>query len=245
MAAKPPTSTASSRRGAGTPTKTRKRRWYHQLLDVYKMTRRSDPAITWWMLGIFFGTTAIAVTVGILTGSLVYWLILGVPTGLLVALIFMGRRAERAAYAQIDGQPGAAVAALGTLRRGWTVEKEPVAVDPRTQDMVFRVTGRPGVILVSEGPPHRVGKLLESERRRVARVLPDVPIHLIEYGNDEGQVPLAKVTKKVQRTKRKLTAAEAAEAAKRLRALGPARLPVPKGVDPLRARPDRKGMRGR
>ncbi len=30
-----------------------------------------------------------------------------------------------------------------------------------------------------------------------------------------------------------------------LNALGAVRLPVPKGVDPMRARPDRKGMRGR
>jgi hypothetical protein len=42
-----------------------------------------------------------------------------------------------------------------------------------------------------------------------------------------------------------LTKQEAAAVNKRLKALGAARPPVPKGIDPLRARPDRKGLRGR
>ena len=41
------------------------------------------------------------------------------------------------------------------------------------------------------------------------------------------------------------SSAEVTEVARRLRALGGVRMPVPKGVDPLKARPDRKGMRGR
>lgn len=225
--------------------KVKKRRWYHQLRDVYQMTRRHDPAVTWWMLGAFVAIVAVAVVLGIVFGTLWYWLVLGIPTGFLVALIIMGRRAERAAYAQIEGQPGAAAAALSTLRRGWAIEKEPAAVDPRTQDMVFRAVGRPGVVLVSEGPATRVGRLLDGEKRRTARVLPNVPIHLIQCGNDEGQVPLTKLAKTVRRQKGKLTRAETAEVAKRLKALGAARPPIPKGIDPTRARPDRKGMRGR
>jgi hypothetical protein len=229
---------------AKTP-KVRKRRWYRQLWDVYQMTRRHDPAVTWWMLLAFVGVVAVAAVLGAVFGALWYGLVLGVPTALLVALTIMGRRAEKAAYGQIEGQPGAAVAALGTLRRGWTVEKEPVAVDPRTQDLVFRAVGRPGIVLISEGPASRVGRLLENERKRIARLLPNVPVHLIQLGNEEGQTPLMKLTRTVQRQKGKLTAAESAEVAKRLKALGAARPPIPKGIDPTRVRPDRKGMRGR
>ena len=47
------------------------------------------------------------------------------------------------------------------------------------------------------------------------------------------------------RSRPKLTKQEVAEVNKRLTALGGVKLPVPKGVDPMRARPDRKGMRGR
>ena len=44
--------------------------------------------------------------------------------GLVAATFIFGRRAERAAYAQIEGQPGAAAAALGSLRSGWELEAE-------------------------------------------------------------------------------------------------------------------------
>src|SRR5690606_17491547 len=115
--------------------KPKKRRWYHQLWDVYQMTRKQNPLVTWWML------TAFAV---------------------LAAMFILSRSAEKAAYTQIAGQPGAARAALGTVRGGWTFEDEPVAVDARNQDFVFRGVGRAGVVLVSEGPAHRVGRLLEQ-----------------------------------------------------------------------------------
>ena len=55
----------------------------------------------------------------------------------------------------------------------------------------------------------------------------------------------AKIARKVQRLKPKLTKAEKEEVERRLRALGGQQLPIPKGVDPMRVRPDRKAMRGR
>jgi hypothetical protein len=67
----------------------------------------------------------------------------------------------------------------------------------------------------------------------------------VQCGEGDGQVTLTKVARTVQKLKPTLTKPEAAEIGKRLRALGGARLPIPKGVDPLRARPDRRGMRGR
>jgi hypothetical protein len=222
----------------------KKRRWYHQLLDVYRMTRRSDPAVTWWMLGAAVLILTISAGIGLWLDRLPFALVLGFPTAVMVAMLIMGRRAERAAYAQIEGQPGAALAAIQSMR-GWIVEKEPVAIDPRTRDVVFRTVGRPGVVLVSEGPPARAARLLETEKRRVLRVVPNVPVHLVQCGNEEGQVPLAKLSRAVRRSKGRLTPGEVSEIAKRLKALGASRLPVPKGIDPLRARPDRKGMRGR
>ncbi|HCK79105.1 MAG TPA: DUF4191 domain-containing protein, partial [Actinobacteria bacterium] len=43
-----------------------------------------------------------------LTNKLIYGIITGVLVGILVALIVFGRRVERAAYTQVEGQPGAA-----------------------------------------------------------------------------------------------------------------------------------------
>jgi hypothetical protein len=110
---------------------------------------------------------------------------------------------------------------------------------------VFRGVGKAGVVLVSEGPPHRVGRLLEQERKKVSRILSNVPVTLIQCGDAEGQVPLTKVARAVTKLKSTLTRAEVAEISKRLKAIGGMKLPIPKGIDPTRARPDRKGMRGR
>ncbi|MCV2393768.1 DUF4191 domain-containing protein [Actinotalea sp. M2MS4P-6] len=231
-------------RGESTP-KPRKQRWYNQLWQVFQFTRRVDPAVVWWMLATFAGVMALALLIGVLVHQVVYLLIVGFPFALLGAMYLLARRAETASYRSIEGQPGAALAALRSIRSGWEFPEEPVAIDPRTQDMVFRGVGRAGVVLVGEGPSGRVGKLLENERKKVARVLPNVPIHLLEAGNGEGQVPLRKLPTRVRKLKATLTKAETAEVTKRLKALGGMRMPVPKGIDPMRARPDRKGIKGR
>ncbi|MDO8145243.1 MULTISPECIES: DUF4191 domain-containing protein [Isoptericola] len=224
--------------------KPKKQRWYHQVWSAYQMTRRQDPLVTWIMLAVFIGILAVALLIGALTDNVIYAGIIGLPFALLAAMFVLTRKAERAAYTQIAGQPGAVRAALGTVRGGWNFDDEPVAVN-RQQDLVFRGVGRPGVVLVSEGPSHRVERMLADERKRAARILPNVPVTTIQVGDEEGQVPLPKVARKVQRMKKQLTRAEAAEVGKRLKSLGGMRLPVPKGVDPMNARPDRKGMRGR
>ncbi|MCA5895003.1 DUF4191 domain-containing protein [Isoptericola sp. NEAU-Y5] len=234
----------------GKQKKPRKQRWYHQVWAAYQMTRKQDPSATWLILGVFVGILAVVGVIVLLldvpTGfKILYWVVLGIPFALLGAMFTLTRKAEKAAYTQIAGQPGAARAALGTVRGGWEFGDEPIAINPRTQDFVFRGVGRPGVVLVSEGPSHRVQRLLDDERRKVARILPNVPITLIQVGDEAGQTPLPKVARQVQKLKRKLTRPETDQVKKRLKSLGGARLPIPKGVDPMKARPDRKGMRGR
>lgn len=216
-----------------------------QMRQVFAMTRKADPSVVWWMLLVAAAVLLTALLIGLLTGHPIYATVLGLPMAVLGAMFVLARKAERAAYLQIEGEPGAAGAALRVLRRGWSVEEAPVALDPRTQDSVFRCIGRAGVVLVGDGPPHRIGRLLESERRKVARVVPSVPIHVVQAGSGEGQVPLRKVGKQVMKMKPKLTKAETAVVAKRLKALGGIRPPIPQGVDPMRARVDRKSMKGR
>jgi len=228
------------------PAAPKKTRWYKNIWQAYQMTRETDPAVTWWMLGAFLGVMAVAAVIGLVwEGRLGYMLFLGAPFALLAVLMILVRRTEAAAYKRIAGQPGAALSALKTIRRGWDFSDDPVTMDMRTQDLVFRGVGRPGVVLVSEGPPHRVTKMLEAERKKVQRILPNVPVIPIQCGDAEGQVPLAKLARKVSRMKPVLPKQATAEVSKRLKSLGGARLPVPKGVDPFKARPDRKGMRGR
>ncbi|MCU1432846.1 MAG: hypothetical protein JWP95_1951 [Actinotalea sp.] len=235
----------SSPASSTSATKVRKPRWYTQLWQAYQMTRKADPAVTWWLLAAFLGVLAIAVLIGLLVGQLAYLLVVGLPFAFLAAMFVLARRAETAAYRQIEGQPGASLSALRTIRRGWDFPEEPAVVDPRTQDLIFRGVGRAGVVLVGEGQANRLPKMLEAERKRVSRIVPNVPVTLLQAGSGEGQVPLRKLPRTVQKLKPTLTKQETAEITKRLRSLGGARLPLPKGVDPMRARPDRKGMRGR
>ncbi|MGG5172843.1 DUF4191 domain-containing protein [Pseudarthrobacter sp. J1738] len=209
-----------------------------QIADVFTMTRRNDPLITWLMLLAFLAVVAVSLGIGFLFNNWVTGLIIGIPLGLLAATLILSRRAERAAFAQIEGQPGASGAALGTLRRGWIVEEQPVAVNPRTQDAVFRAVGRPGVVLVSEGPASRVKQLTDAERKRLSRILPNVTIHVIQTGREENQTPISEVAKKMRKLKVELTKTEVSAVSKRINSLGN-RLPIPKGIDPYKARPQR------
>jgi len=215
-----------------------------QIGEVFQMTRRHDPMVPWLMLLAFLGVVAVSLLVGFLLENWVTGLIIGIALGAIAATLILSRRAERAAFAQIEGQPGASGAALGTLKRGWITEDQPVAVNPRTQDAVFRAIGRPGVVLVSEGPSNRVKPLVDAERKRLARILPNVTIHVIESGRGEGQVPLSQIAKKMNKLKGELTKTEVSAVSKRISSLG-GRLPIPKGIDPYKARPDRKAARGR
>lgn len=216
-----------------------------QLRAVFTMTRKADPALPWWMLLGFFGPVALGVAIGAAVGHPYYVLVLSVPLGFLLATFILARRAERAAYTQIAGQPGAVGAALTSLRRGWNVDQEPVAFDQRTQDLVFRAVGRPGVVLVTEGPLPRVNRLADAERKKMARLLPNVPVTVLHAGDGADQVPLQKLNGKLTRMRPAISKQEVSEVSRRLRALGGVRPPIPKGVDPTRVRPDRKAMRGR
>ena len=209
-----------------------------QIGEVFTMTRRHDPMVPWLMLLVFLGVVAVSFLVGFWLDNWITGLIIGIPLGLLAATFILSRRAERAAFAQIENHPGASGAALGTLRRGWITEEQPVAVNPRTQDAVFRAVGRPGVVLVSEGPTHRVKPLLDAERKRLARILPNVPVHTIQTGRGEGQVPLSQVAKQMGKMKNELTKLEVSTVSKRIASMG-TRLPIPKGIDPYKARPNR------
>lgn len=227
--------------------KPKKTRWYHQVWDVYKLTVENDPKSRWYIWGSALGVLALFLILALIfragTGMMIYMGIIGLMFAPLAAMFVLARRAETVQYSLIEGQPGAARAALGTLRRGWSFPEEPAAFDAKTQALLFRGVGRAGVVIVTEGPAKAAGRLAEKETKRLSRMLPNVPLHVFHTGNEEGQTPLPKLTREVQRLKPKLTKAELAEVDKRLTAIGRMQLPIPKGIDPTRARPDRRGMR--
>ena len=218
---------------SNTPTPARGGR-IAQIRETYKLTRRVDPAIGWILLGLFVLVLAVFVLIGVLTHMLWFWIILGVPFATLAVTFIFGRRAEKAAYAQVEGQVGAAASVLNALRSGWFTT--PMVAVTKNQDLVHRVLGRPGVILVSEGPPSRAGQLLTAEKKRTSRFVGDTPIFEIQAGDGEGQVPLRKLQSTVMKLPRNLKPAEVNALRKRLDALTTTPLPIPKGPLPKGAR---------
>lgn len=206
-----------------------------QIRAAYTMTRKVDPMVGWVTLAAALLTVCVFVAIGFLVGHPVYLGIMGLMLGLLAATFVFGRRAEKAAFAQVEGQPGAAAAALNMMRRGWTVT--PAVAVNRNQDIVHRAVGRPGVVLIGEGSsPTRVGALLATEKRKVARFVPEVPVYDIQAGNESGQIPLRKLNRHLMKLPRNLKSHQVSEVNRRLKALGAMSLPIPKGPMPRNVR---------
>ncbi len=218
-----------------------------QIRQSYQMTKKSDPRIGLVLLGTFVlvALFGFALMLLLFRDSLVFPILFGVMLGTLGVLIIFGRRAQRAAITQIEGKPGAAAAALGMLRRGWKTDAA-IAVT-KQQDVVTRVVGPPGIVLIGEGNPNRLRPLLASERRKHERVASETSIHELLVGNDEGQVPLAKLTRRVSKLPKSLKPAQMTDVLQRIRALDANRsmLPMPKGPVPTSMKGMRGQMRGR
>lgn len=207
------------------------------------MTRKADKWIVPLLLLVFLVPVALGIVLpltvlpaGILTTVL--WILSGIMTGVLLVLVVLGNRAETIAYKQIEGQAGAVGAVLQNgLRRAWQASEYPVAVNPRSRDAVYRAVGKCGVVLIAEGPKTRTKKMLEDERRHIARAVPQVTIHYLHVGPDENSVPLRKLRKAMNGLKKELNKAEVLAVANRLESLKkPGAMPIPKGMDPMKAR---------
>jgi hypothetical protein len=196
------------------------------------MVRRSDPKAMPIVIGSGLGIIAVLVIVGLLTG-LVLLIPVGVVLGLLAATILFGRFAQAAQYKAIEGQPGAAAAVLENMRGNWTVT--PAVTANRNMDVVHRAVGRPGVILVGEGSPTRLTSLMAAEKKRVERVAYQVPVFEFQVGNEEGQIPISKLQRKIMRLPRNLKSGAVSDLNHRLKALQPS-LQAPKGPIPRNIR---------
>ena len=218
-----------------------------QMALVFTMTRKSDPMIGWILLGVFLvvGAIGFALFFFLIPGGWGFDLVTGIMLGLLATLIVFGRRAQKAQYAQMEGQTGAAAAVLQQLGRGWKVE--PAIAFNRNQDLVHRVVGPPGVVLVGEGNPNRLRSLLGSEHRKHARVVSETPIFEVVSGDGPDSVSVPKLNKHVTKLGRNLKPADMTDVLARLRALDAHRsnMPVPKGPMPTSAKGARQNMRGR
>jgi len=222
-----------------------------QMRQAYRLTKKTDPNLGLILLLTFVIFAGIAALLSILTfGTSIFGIIVtsifALFVGTLGVLIVFGRRAEKSAYLQIEGQPGAAAGALQMLKRGWNVK--PAVAVTKNQDVVHRVIGRPGVILVGEGNPVRVAQLLGVEKKKHSRVVgEDIPIIDVIVGRGEGQVPLAKLNNHVRRYKKNIKPAQMTEVINKMKALDAMRPQVPMPRGPMNGnsmRGARKALRG-
>ncbi|GJF34638.1 membrane protein [Kitasatospora sp. NE20-6] len=214
-----------------------------QIRTAYTMTKKVDTKIGLIIAGVGLITFGVFLAIGFAVDHPVYLGILGFVVAVLAMAVVFGRRAERAAFGQMEGQPGAVAAVLDNIRRGWNTNTTPVAVT-RNQDAVYRAVGRPGIALIGEGNPNRVRPLLAAEKKKMARVVGDVPVHDIMVGNGEGEVPLKKLQVTLMRLPRSITPAQVTQTNDRLRALGDllSKAPIPKGPMPKGARMPKGGQ---
>lgn len=205
---------------------------FKQLSFAWKMASENDPKFKPIVLGAAALDFFLVLGLGLLTDHPVFGSVMAVMTAILTFLFMFGARAQKAAYSQIEGQPGAAAGVLNTLKKRWTVT--PAVAISKNQDIIHRAVGRPGIVLIAEGAPSRLGNLLAAEKKRMSRFVAEAPIHEIIVGDGEGQVELKNLTKHLQKMKAQLKPGEVTAINDRLRAVGDVmkNVPMPKGPMP-------------
>jgi hypothetical protein len=213
---------------------------FRTIRENYRMAKKHDPRLGWILLGIFVLVMAVFVGIGAWTSNMVTWVIIGLSTALLVLTIVFSRRAMRSAYKSIEGQPGAAVAVVQSMtKQGWGITAAVAA--NKSQDLVHRAVGRPGVVLIGEGTSPGLPGLLATERKRTARFVGEIPITDITIGDGPDQVPIAKLDKHLRKMNKVLAPGEVTTLRKRLEALASTPVPIPKGPLPKGGRIPRGG----
>ncbi len=221
--------------------------FFSQLRSLYSFTKAEFAWLPWLLIGIIVAGIALGVLVGFLipplaVWSIILWGITGLLVGILAAMIVLTRLSTRAMYIKLDGMPGASGHVLSTsLGRNWVASDMPVGVNPKSQDAVYRVIGRGGVVIVAEGARGRLTRLVNDEKMKVQRVASGVPIHVVYVGHDEGDVPISKLSATIKAFPKKVDRTTMAAVVKRVDSVSQSvtSLPIPKGIDPNRARAPR------
>jgi hypothetical protein len=227
-----------------TPKKTR---WYRMLFEAFQFVRGNDRVFLPVFLVLMVVILGAGIAIGFMRGDVgghIYANFAGLTLAALATMILLSVRIDKAAFNRFEGMFGGSLPAVQTIRRGWKFEDDPVEVDTKGRAVVFQGVGKGGLVLIGEGDA-AVRKLLVSARQRTQRIVPGIPIHEFYVGKGQGQTPIRELPKAIKKLKKVLGKGERAAIQARLKALGGTRLPIPKGIDPSRARPNRKALRGR
>lgn len=211
-----------------------------QLRTAFTLTRKADARLVPLMAAAFLVPFVLLLLIGILVGHAFLLGVVGVMLGLMAATFVFGRRVQSNALGQVEGQIGAAAAVLNGMRGDWRIT--PAVGFTREQDLLHRVVGKPGIVLVGEGSPGRARSLVVAEKKRLARFVGDVPVYDLLVGDGEGQVPLRGLEKHFAKLPHNVKPKDVNVLDRKLKAMAPA-LPIPKGPIPGGGRMPRGKMR--
>jgi hypothetical protein len=208
--------------------------------QAFTATRKQDPKLVPLCLIAFFAPFALLLALGFLVGAPFLLGFLGFMVGLLLTTIVFGKRVQKTAFAGVEGQIGAAAAVLQNMRGDWRVT--PAVGFNRDQELVHRVIGRPGVVLVAEGMHKGTKNLIGVEKKRVVKVIGDTPVYDVLVGDGDGMVPLRGLEKHFAKLPRNIKPKRVNELDRMLKPFG-ASMPIPKGPMPTTGRIPRGKMR--
>lgn len=161
-----------------------------QVWQAFNMQRKRDKMLIPIMLLATLGVGLLFFLIGLIFNGQWFMLVLGLMLGFVLAMFLFTRRLENSMYEEVGDTPGAAGWTLDNMRNSLGIvwlTKQAVQATPH-MDVIHRVVGNPGVVLVAEGDPKRAKTLMDKERKRVDRLLAGVPIHEVYVGSGEGQV---------------------------------------------------------
>jgi hypothetical protein len=233
---RPPKLTRAEKKVARAAKRQSRRDNWRSMRQAFTLTRENDSRfVPYLVLFGVLGAAAAYLVVFFLTSSAIVPIPFAVIVAILALMLTFSRRVRTTTYAQAEGQPGAAGWLIQNQLRGdWRTE---LGIAATTQfDSVHRLIGRPGVVLVGEGAPHRVKPLIAQEKKKIARVAGDTPIYDILIGNDEGSVSLRKLQSHLLRLPANLSKEQVNTLDKRLQALGATRPAIPQGPMPAGAK---------
>lgn len=167
-----------------------------QMWQAFNMQRKQDKLLVPIMLASILGVGLLFFLIGLLFNGQWFMLILGLGLGFVLAMFLFTRRLERDMYKKVEDQPGVAGFALQQQLRNtvgivWSVT--PGIAGTRQQDLIHRVIGNAGVVLVAEGDAKRLRPTMQQLHKRIDRMAAGVPIYEVYVGEGEGQVPLTKL----------------------------------------------------
>jgi len=233
---KPGKLTRADKKALRTAKRQKRRDTFRNLKQAFVLTKDADPRfLPVLIMTSVLTLAALYLVVFLITDSPYYPIPFAVMGGVVAGMFVFSRRAQKSMFSQAEGQAGAAAWMLRQQLRGdWRLTE--VVAGTTQLDAVHRLVGRPGVVLVGEGAPHRVKGLLAQEKKRTARVVGDTPIYDITVGTGEGDIRLGKLNRYLIKLPSNLSKDQVQTLEKRLAALGGSRTqglppgPLPQGA---------------